>query len=226
MEYQQMAKYYDLFYKKKNYDKESTFLENLINKRKTILDIGCGTGLHMHYLEEKNYQVEGIDLNQGMLDVAKTRVKGTLYQGNLLDFKPHKKYDAIISMFAVFNHLTNEQELEEALLHWYEYLNTNGVLIIDLHNGRKSGEKETTVNNYKRIMKWTFDSTTFKETTEITYMIDGKIYRDTHEFQIYKLRQLENILKKHNFKYQLYENYSFTKASDNSKNIEIVIEKE
>ena len=74
-------------------------------------------------------------------------------------------------------------------------------------------------------MKWTFDSTTFKETTEITYMIDGKIYRDTHEFQIYKLRQLENILKKHNFKYQLYENYSFTKASDNSKNIEIIIEK-
>ena len=48
MEYQQMAKYYDLFYKKKNYDKESKFLENLINKRKTILDIGCGTGLHMH----------------------------------------------------------------------------------------------------------------------------------------------------------------------------------
>ena len=226
MEYQQMAKYYDLFYKKKSYDKESKFLEELINTRKTVLDIVCGTGLHMHYLEEKNYQVEGVDLNQGMLDVAKTRVNGPLYQGNLLDFKPHKKYDAIISMFAVFNHLANKQELEEALLHWYEYLNTNGVLIIDLHNGRKSGEKETTVNNYKRIMKWTFDSTTFKEKTEITYMIDGKIYQDTHEFQIYKLSQLESILKKHNFKYQLYENYSFTKASDNSKNIEIVIEKE
>lgn len=221
-----MAKYYDLFYKKKNYDKESTFLENLINKRKTILDVGCGTGLHMHYLEEKNYQVEGLDLNEGMLEVAKTRVKGPLYQGNLLDFQPKKKYDAIISMFAVFNHLANEQELEEALLHWYEYLNTNGVLIIDLHNGRKSGEKETTIDNCKRIMKWTFDNTTFKEKTEITYMIDDKIYQDTHEFQIYKLSQLESILKKHNFKYQLYENYSFTKASDNSKNIEMVIEKE
>ena len=226
MEYQEMAKYYDLFYKKKNYDKESTFLENLINKRKTILDVGCGTGLHMHYLEEKNYQVEGLDLNEGMLEVAKTRVKGPLYQGNLLDFQPKKKYDAIISMFAVFNHLTNEQELEKAILHWYKYLNEKGILIIDLHNGRKSGEKETTIDNCKRIMKWTFDNTTFKEKTEITYMIDDKIYQDTHEFQIYKLSQLESILKKHNFKYQLYENYSFTKASDNSKNIEMVIEKE
>lgn len=226
MEYQEMAKYYDLFYKKKNYDKESTFLENLINKRKTILDVGCGTGLHMHYLEEKNYQVEGIDLNQGMLDVAKTRVKGPLYQGNLLDFKPHKKYDAIISMFAVFNHLANEQELEEAILHWYKYLNEKGILIIDLHNGRKSGEKETTIDNCKRIMKWTFDNTTFKENTEITYVIDGKTYQDTHEFQIYKPKQIEEILKKYNLKYQLYENYSLEKATDDSKNIEIVIEKE
>lgn len=226
MEYQEMAKYYDLFYKKKNYDKESTFLENLINKRKNILDVGCGTGLHMHYLEEKNYQVEGLDLNEGMLEVAKTRVKGLLYQGNLLDFQPKKKYDAIISMFAVFNHLNNEQELEKAILHWYKYLNENGILIIDLHNGRKSGEKETTIDNCKRIMKWTFDNTTFKENTEITYVIDGKIYQDTHEFQIYKPKQIEEILKKYNLKYQLYENYSLEKATDDSKNIEIVIEKE
>lgn len=226
MEYQEMAKYYDLFYKKKNYDKESTFLENLINKRKNILDVGCGTGLHMHYLEEKNYQVEGLDLNEEMLEVAKTRVKGLLYQGNLLDFQPKKKYDAIISMFAVFNHLNNEQELEKAILHWYKYLNENGILIIDLHNGRKSGEKETTIDNCKRIMKWTFDNTTFKENTEITYVIDGKIYQDTHEFQIYKPKQIEEILKKYNLKYQLYENYSLEKATDDSKNIEIVIEKE
>lgn len=226
MEYQEMAKYYDLFYKKKNYDKESTFLENLINKRKNILDVGCGTGLHMHYLEEKNYQVEGLDLNEGMLEVAKTRVKGLLYQGNLLDFQPKKKYDAIISMFAVFNHLNNEQELEKAILHWYKYLNENGILIIDLHNGRKSGEKETTIDNCKRIMKWTFDNATFKENTEITYIIDGKIYQDTHVFQIYKPKQIEEILKKYNLKYQLYENYSLEKATDDSKNIEIVIEKE
>ena len=75
-------------------------------------------------------------------------------------------------------------------------------------------------------MKWTFDNTTFKENTEITYVIDGKTYQDTHEFQIYKPKQIEEILKKYNLKYQLYENYSLEKATDSSKNIEIVIEKE
>ena len=75
-------------------------------------------------------------------------------------------------------------------------------------------------------MKWTLDNTTFKENTEITYSMDGKTYQDTHEFQIYKLNQIEEILKKYNLKYQLYENYSLEKATDDSKNIEIVIEKE
>lgn len=33
IEYQKMAKYYDLFYSHKNYDKEVNFLENIISKK-------------------------------------------------------------------------------------------------------------------------------------------------------------------------------------------------
>ena len=44
--------------------------------------------------------------------MAKKRVRGSLYIGNMLDFKLNKKYDAIICMFAVINHLTSYDELE------------------------------------------------------------------------------------------------------------------
>ncbi len=37
-EYKEMAKYYDLFYYSKSYEKEIKFLENLIGNRKSILD--------------------------------------------------------------------------------------------------------------------------------------------------------------------------------------------
>ncbi len=50
-EYKEMAKYYDLFYSNKSYEKEVLFLKNLIGNKKTILDVGCGTGIHMNLIE-------------------------------------------------------------------------------------------------------------------------------------------------------------------------------
>jgi len=98
-------------------------------------------------------------------------------------------------------------------------------LIIDLHNGRSSGEKENTYDNYKRIMKWNFDINTFKETTEIIYVIDGIEYIDKHVFKIYEISKLKEMLNKLNMKYKLFENYTLNEATDESKNIQIVVYK-
>ncbi len=224
-EYEKMAKYYDLFYSQKDYQKETTFLKDILKNRKKVLDVGCGTGMHMHLLEEAGYDVTGLDLSKSMLDIAKTRVKGSLFSANLLDFTSSNKFDAIISMFAVFNHLTSYEEMEKGLLNLYGLLNTKGVLIIDLHNGRKNGEKVETINNWTRQMKWTFNLKTSREHTDIKYVIDNNIYKDSHEFLIYELSKIEEILIKHNLKYQIYENYTFSIANNHSKNLNIVIYK-
>lgn len=175
----------------------------------------------MHLLEERGYYVDGLDLSRQMLDIAITTVKEKLFQGNLLNYCLNQQYDA----FAVFNHLQDYEEFEIAILHWYKYLNKDGIFIIDLHNGRKSDKKEDTIQNYKRTTKWTFDEKRFKENTDISYTIDNKVYHDSHEFLIYKIEKIQNILDKHHLKYELYENYSKNIAGDNSKNIQIVIKK-
>lgn len=223
IEYNSMAKYYDLFYSNKSYERETYFLKELIGNRKTVLDVGCGTGVHMHLLEDSGYIVDGLDLNSGMLDIAKTRVKGNLIEANLLDFNINKKYDSIISMFAVFNHLNGYDEFEEGIMHCYKCLNENGTLIIDLHNGRKSGEKVSEYKDYKRIMSWKFDEKKFKEYTNIQYIVGDSIYEDKHEFIIYEVEKIKKILDKNKLNYKLYDNYSLNKADDFSKNIEIVI---
>lgn len=51
-----------------------------------------------------------------MLAIAKSRTKGNLFEGNLIDFKTDKEYDAIISMFAVFNHLKDYNVFEKGVL--------------------------------------------------------------------------------------------------------------
>lgn len=225
-EYQEMAKYYDLFYSNKSYDKEVLFLKSLIGNRKTILDIGCGTGIHMNLLEVYGYQVDGLDLSNEMLNIAKTRTNGNLFPGNLIDFKTDKKYDAIISMFAVFNHLKNYNDFENGVLNLYQKLNEKGILIVDLHNSRTNGKKEDNYKDYRRIMTWTFDKNTFKEHTEISYIINNKIYYDNHDFLIYQINKIKEVLNKHGFKYYIYENYSYNIGTDKSKNIQIVIEKQ
>ena len=225
LEYNNMAKYYDLFYSNKSYENEISFLKKLIGNRKTILDVGCGTGLHMHLLENSGYIVDGLDLNLGMLDIAQTRVKGNLFEANLLNFNINKKYDCIISMFAVFNHLNDYNEFEKGIMHCYEHLNEDGILIIDLHNGRKSGKKVSKYKKYSRIMSWQFDENNFKEYTNIQYIIGDNVYEDKHEFIIYKINKIKRILDKNKLNYNLYENYSLNCASDFSKNIEIIIRK-
>ena len=225
LEYNNMAKYYDLFYSNKSYENEISFLKKLIGNRKTILDVGCGTGLHMHLLENSGYIVDGLDLNLGMLDIAQTRVKGNLFEANLLNFNINKKYDCIISMFAVFNHLNDYDEFEKGIMHCYEHLNEDGILIIDLHNGRKSGKKVSKYKKYSRIMSWQFDENNFKEYTNIQYIIGDNVYEDKHEFIIYKINKIKRILDKNKLNYNLYENYSLNCASDFSKNIEIIIRK-
>lgn len=224
-EYGEMAKYYDMFYVNKSYSKEIDFIKKIIGNRKYILDLGCGTGRHMKLLEELNFVVDGIDLNDSMLDVARKKVKGNLYSGDIVSYQLDKKYDVIISMFAVFNHFKNSLDFEKCIINWYKNLNFNGIMIIDLHNGRHDGIKEDVVGNCKRIMKWTFDSVKFTEHTDIIYEIDGKIFNGYHDFIIYKLEDIINILDRNNFKYDLYENYSLNVANDDSKNIQIVIRK-
>ena len=57
-------------------DQEIELITNLNPEAKTILDIGCGTGRHVIPLAELGYEVTGIDLSEGMLEVLKTKIKG------------------------------------------------------------------------------------------------------------------------------------------------------
>ncbi|WP_165422912.1 class I SAM-dependent methyltransferase [Ktedonosporobacter rubrisoli] len=56
-----------------------------------VLDVGCGDGLHMAWMEAQGFQVTGIDLSTGMLAQARARgVQGKLVQMDMchLAFPP------------------------------------------------------------------------------------------------------------------------------------------
>ena len=94
------------------------------------------------FVTTKCFKVDGLDFNEEMLDIAKTRVYSNLYLQNILDININQKYDVIILMFAVLNHLKYTQELEKALTNLKKILTDGGKIIIDLHNPKNLGIKQ------------------------------------------------------------------------------------
>ncbi len=191
MEYKEFAKYYDKFYKNKNYNKEVEFLINFINKNDKIIDIGCGTGIHASLLQQKGFDIEGLDFSKEMLDIAKTRLHSNLYLQNMLDINIDKKYDVIISMFAVINHLKDTQELEKCFKNLKKILTDNGKIIIDLHNPQNSGNKKDIYENMTRTMEWNYNKDDKIETSKIIYSLNGINYEDSHIFRIFTIDEIK-----------------------------------
>jgi predicted TPR repeat methyltransferase len=71
------SRYYDLLYEDKDYSKEAEFVSSIIRRHapgaRTVLDLGCGTGIHACTLAQKGYQVTGLDRSADMLAKARER---------------------------------------------------------------------------------------------------------------------------------------------------------
>ena len=227
MEYKEFAKYYDKFYQNKDYQKEVNFLKKIINKTDKIIDIGCGTGIHASLLEKDGYNIDGLDLNQEMLDIAKNRLSSNLYNQNILDINLNNKYNIIISMFAVINHLKDTIELEQALLNLKKILLPNGKIIIDLHNPKSSGTKTDSCDNMKRTMTWIYNKESKIEKSNIVFEIDNQIYNDSHTFKIFTIEEITKSCEKIGLKVShVLENYNIDKiGNQDSKNLQFIIER-
>lgn len=102
------------------------------SKGKDLLDIGCGTGTHLVYLQKK-YNCTGFDLHQEMLNIAKKKLndKVKLFQNNMLTFNLNKKFDVIISLYSVINYAKNFNEFKQILQNIYNHLRKGGVCLIE-----------------------------------------------------------------------------------------------
>jgi len=138
------ARYYDLLYGDKNYQREIEFVSALIKRHapgaKTILDLGCGTGIHACALAQQGFKVTGIDHSAGMLARARERDARRIAAGSapaeflkadIRDFKLNRRFDAVVALFHVVSYLPENSDLEAAFARIAEHLNPSGLLIFD-----------------------------------------------------------------------------------------------
>lgn len=95
----------------------------------TILDVGCGSGSHSLFLQEKGLKVKAIDISEGAIDVCKKRSIQNAEVKNVLD--ETETFDTILLLMngtGVFEDLENTPRYLNHLKH---LLKDNGQILID-----------------------------------------------------------------------------------------------
>jgi ubiquinone/menaquinone biosynthesis C-methylase UbiE len=128
-------KYYDALHHFLDYATACRQLHALIQLRNprasTLLDVACGTGKHVEYLID-HYQVEGIDLCQDMLAVARERSPGVFFhQGDMVDFKLDRTFDVVTCLFSSIGYVKTVERLERAIANMARHLRPGGMLVVE-----------------------------------------------------------------------------------------------
>lgn len=226
--YKNYSKYYDLLYKDKNYKKEAAYISSLISKysknSKSILELGCGTGIHAIELAQKGYQVDGIDFSKGMLARAKKRIKSLpakltsklhFFHGDMRRFRNKNKYDLVISLFNVINYMTTNKDIEAALKTANMHLKQDGLFVFDnwygpavLDNKPAKRVKKLENDEIRVVRKAEPLVLPNENIVDVNYemlITDKKTkktekYRETHSVRYFFKPELELFLKNSGFK--------------------------
>jgi len=152
------AQYYDAIYSWKDYVVETSTIKEIIKEQgssegNSLLDVACGTGMHMQYLVE-DFEVEGLDLDENLLALARSQVPGAVFHlgdmvdfdlgkrfdrvpgavfhlGDMVDFDLGKRFDAVICLFSSIGYVKSKAGLHRAISCMAKHLRTGGLLIVE-----------------------------------------------------------------------------------------------
>jgi SAM-dependent methyltransferase len=142
--FEQYAPYYDLLYEDKDYAAETSFVEQQLRRHGaalgSLLDLGCGTGVHAAEFARNGWRVAGIDLSQDMIRRAEARLSKTpgdvkFRQGNVCEAGPERDFDAVVSLFHVASYLTSPDQLRGMFVTANAALKPGGIFLFDYWYG-------------------------------------------------------------------------------------------
>lgn len=114
----------------------------LITPAHRILEVGCGSGLHLYEMEKITPYVVGIDLSDKLLNRYNGKAVTHVASADNLPFKEYEQFDRILmtSVAHYFPHFSYFQEVVNSLL---KLLKVDGILLIGDMLNTKPNEKSS-----------------------------------------------------------------------------------
>lgn len=138
--YQELSRYYDEIFAVD--DNEMRFIRDLLQGRKHILDIGCGTGNKTVYFSTEHNSVIGIDLDEGMIARAKAANADSgrdirYAVVNMLEIDnvfAGLRFDGILCLGNTLVHLPSPAAIKNMLGKVHGLLSSDGVFVLQILN--------------------------------------------------------------------------------------------
>jgi SAM-dependent methyltransferase len=129
------ASIYDAVYSFKDYNAEAERLHALIQERvpgaASLLDVACGTGRHLEQLR-RWYEVEGLDLDEGLLEVARSRLgQVPFHVADMTAFSLDRRFDVVTCLFSSIGYVGTPERLSAAILAMANHLKPGGILVVE-----------------------------------------------------------------------------------------------
>jgi SAM-dependent methyltransferase len=110
----------------------------LLAGRKTIVDVGCGTGRHATALATAGFDVIGLDASPAMVDVASTRDSDARFEvGDLYAWHPGDPVDGVLCR-DVFDEITSDADRQRGLDSLFAMLRDGGLLLFSVRELEKT----------------------------------------------------------------------------------------
>ena len=140
MEYTAFAEVYDEFMSNIPYNEWADLIAARLQKEQTgtkILELGCGTGTFTFLMEDKGYDITGIDCSKDMIKIAGSKAKKNKNKSKFLlqdmrMLEMNEKYDCVVSVCDSMNYMQDTFELNLVFESVANVLEDEGFFLFDM----------------------------------------------------------------------------------------------
>ena len=110
---------------------------------KSLLDLGCGTGVLCRMMRQHGIDTCGIDLSEPMIRIAREEDPDGAYEtADMTEYQPMRSFDLVTCTGDAINHLESLSDIEKTFRNVYACLSDGGYLIFDLLNESEISDEE------------------------------------------------------------------------------------
>ena len=209
--YKDLSGYYDLMCVDIDYHAQSRQILRLQqifgNDGNTHLDVACGTGPHVRHFIDFGFHSNGLDINQPMLDIAKTRCPEAHFTlANMSEFSLTEPVDLITCFLYSVHYNDGIEKLKGCIASVHRALKTKGVFcfnVVDKYQIDNNLFVKHTAKQENNLFTfssgWFYsgsgDKQSLKLSIEKSTSAETLIWNDEHAMVAFSFDQLIDMLK-------------------------------